>query len=1159
MSRTDRKNPGQSTTIVNRFFRKIACAALGLAALAATTGTARADYPSEVLADGPLAYYRLNESVTTPTFDTIVNSGTLGAAVNGIYSGSVTHPVSGILPANGAASANGTILSVAYNAGLNPAGAFTIEAWLKPSVANGAGVLTCALASMHAASPRTGWLIYQSDTGWNFRMYNGVDTATTISITGGGAPVAGNWYHLVVSFDGTTARMYVNGVAGPSAAPAAFVQNSDSAFNIASRSDGAFGWNGTADEVAFYPSALSASDAAAHNAAVTTNAAGYASQILASSPAGYWRLNESVPVYQVATNSGSLGVSANAKYFNGVTNAAGPSSPAFPGFGASNPCGKFDGSSGSVGSPLGLLNNRAKFTVMGWVKRGAVHSTRGGYFGQNDLLEFGDAGGGVNIEAWVDATGGNLVVPYPWADDEWGFITLTADGTTATLYLNGAVATTRTAPVASYGTNAFKFNIGGGGIFNASGDFFLGDIDEVAVFDKTLTAGRVLSLYLTATGGVVAPFMVSDPPVQSPAGTVYTTTPFTLTADVAGALPMSFQWRTNGTPIPGATSANYTKASATLSDAGNYDLVAINAYGAVTSSVVVVTVDPAVPPTIDVPPSSRLVYAGGNAQFTVAASGTSPLTYQWKHAGTNLPGATSVTLLVTNCTAAEAGAYTVGVSNVAGGLISSPAASLSLITPAPGSYEERAVSFKPLAYWRLNESSGTTAFDYMGGYDGTASGAVTPASPSASSPQYPGLGAGNTGYNFDGASGTVQIGNPAGLNVVGRFSVAVWVKLASTSGGLHNIFMHGYSTGPNGEAGLRRNGGVYQFFSWDGADHLVAAPIPAEDVGNWVYLVGTYNGTNYTLYHNGAQVGSVANAVGAVPVNLGWAIGSRGGNLSDGRFFDGDIDEVALFNKALTSQEVCALYNRAIGFTGSVEPTIKAITGTGINTVTNENFNVTDGGFTFVTPAPSTETDWSYTGTTWWSPGQATGFGNDNVSFLISPAYTVTKAGVVKLSFNHRHSFEADATLWDGGAVDVSINGGSFVRVSALAFDQNGYNGVGGGAPTLLGQSAFTGNSAGHPAFITSSCVLAGVQVGDTVRVRFVADYDNNTTGNLTPSGWEIDSIQLTEGGSGAVSVACPCGTLQQTGTLGAPWVDAGNPVIMETKSGPQRFFRVKP
>src|SRR5438034_5336117 len=131
-------------------------------ALASASATFAADFPNAILADGPLAYYRFGENVTTPTFDTVVNSGTLGAAVNGVYAIGVTHPVAGVLPANGAASADGTItiLSLAYNPSLNPAGAFTIEGWLKPTVTNGAGVLTCLLASMHAASLRTGWLIY---------------------------------------------------------------------------------------------------------------------------------------------------------------------------------------------------------------------------------------------------------------------------------------------------------------------------------------------------------------------------------------------------------------------------------------------------------------------------------------------------------------------------------------------------------------------------------------------------------------------------------------------------------------------------------------------------------------------------------------------------------------------------------------------------------------------------------------------------------------------------------------------------------------------------------------------------------------------------------------------------------------------------------------
>jgi hypothetical protein len=405
----------------------------------------------------------------------------------------------------------------------------------------------------------------------------------------------------------------------------------------------------------------------------------------------------------------------------------------------------------------------------------------------------------------------------------------------------------------------------------------------------------------------------------------------------------------------------------------------------------------------------------------------------------------------------------------------------------------------------------------------------------------------------------VNIGNPAGLNFTNRITLAAWIKPASASPGLYNILSHGYTTTPNGEVQMRRNGTIYEIGSWPTGGGVVAA-MPAEDVGNWVFIVGTYDGANWKLYHNAHLSGTSPSPNGLVLVNAGWAIGARGGSFGgDGRYFDGDIDEAMIFNRALTGQEVCALYNRAVGYAGSVEPTIARINGPGNNTITNETFNTDNGGFSFITPAPNPETDWTYTGTTWWSAGQNSAFADDNVSFLLSPIYTASRAGVVKLTFNHRYSFEADSVTYDGGAVDVSINGGAFYRVSALAFDQNPYNGVVASAATLLGQPAFTGNSTGHPAFITSSCVLAGVQSGNTIQVRFVADYDNNTTGGLTPSGWEIDSFQLVEGGSGAVSVACPCGTLQQTSALGSPWVDAGNPVVIETKSGPQRYFRVKP
>jgi hypothetical protein len=326
----------------------------------------------------------------------------------------------------------------------------------------------------------------------------------------------------------------------------------------------------------------------------------------------------------------------------------------------------------------------------------------------------------------------------------------------------------------------------------------------------------------------------------------------------------------------------------------------------------------------------------------------------------------------------------------------------------------------------------------------------------------------------------------------------------------------------------------------------------------WGFLVVINNGTNMSIYADGKLLGTRSGRNTSVTNAFNFNIGGGGIFDGTGNYFLGDLDEVAVFDRALSVQEICSLYRKGIGAVGANEPTISLISGTGAQNLTNVDFSISDGGFAADTPGGQPETAWSY-GTNWWSPGQATAFGNDNVSYLISPTNTISKTGVLRLTFTHRYSFEIG---YDGGAVEVSVNGGPYTYVPAAQFDQNGYNGTVPGAPSLAGKQGFVGNSAGHPAFITSSCLLAGVNAGDTVNVRFVADYDNNTTGNLTPSGWQIGSAALSEGAGGVVRVACPCGDLQRKqGDLGSsPWVDLGTgAALISTTPTNQQYFRIKP
>ena len=101
---------------------------------------------------------------------------------------------------------------------------------------------------------------------------------------------------------------------------------------------------------------------------------------------------------------------------------------------------------------------------------------------------------------------------------------------------------------------------------------------------------------------------------------------------------LSYQWRYNGANIAGATGSSYSKSNLQLSDSGSYDVVVSNSAGSVTSSAATLTV--ANPPAITSQPQNRTVDPGVSATFSVSASGSAPLSYQWRRNGANISGAT---------------------------------------------------------------------------------------------------------------------------------------------------------------------------------------------------------------------------------------------------------------------------------------------------------------------------------------------------------------------------------------------------------------------------------------------------------------------------------------------------------------------------------------
>ncbi len=645
---------------------------------------ARADYEAEVLSESPIAYYRFNDAVTVDDLPSAaLNLGSVGATGNGGYAGTFVRGVGGALPgsANTAVQGSNTIVEIPYNAALNTAGSFTVEAWLKPTAIPAAGALISPMASFResagvsgdAAFGRRGWLIYQGDaaTGFNFRAYNRNASNFTFSLTSGaGSVTAGAWHHVVVTWDSTAAqgKIYVNGVLKATSAvvPASgentttYVPNDINPISLGSRGAGAFPWSGDIDEPAYYTTALSDAQVLAHynNGINPSPSPSYDTVVLADAPAGYWRLGEAAFVPRtppVADNVGTLGASADGGYYAGSKNATtGPApSSGFLGFGADNSCLSLATANGHVGTPNpGLLNGRTAFTVMGWVKRGAVKSTRGGYFGQNDLLEFGDADNGTNIEAWVNVAGTNIKTPYAFADNTWGFIVLTGDGITNRLYLDGQLAGTINSPEANYGTTAFPFNIGGGGIFAGTGDYFRGEIDEVAIFDKAVTAGRVKQLFDAAKADI-PPTLADLVPVVTPIGDIPEGQPYSLTVDPSGTPPFSFQWRRNGVDIPGATSQTYTVPAAVANSPDplipfTYTVVISNGFPpSVTSDPVDVYVTPALKWTgTDGTNPGTWAVTGGSLNWKTYTAGT-PAAFSSAYAAVFDDSGTATTVTLT--------------------------------------------------------------------------------------------------------------------------------------------------------------------------------------------------------------------------------------------------------------------------------------------------------------------------------------------------------------------------------------------------------------------------------------------------------------------------------------------------------------------------------
>jgi hypothetical protein len=398
-------------------------------------------------------------------------------------------------------------------------------------------------------------------------------------------------------------------------------------------------------------------------------------------------------------------------------------------------------------------------------------------------------------------------------------------------------------------------------------------------FSSAISSGATLALSPT-------PSITSQPTSQS--RFLGTTASFSVVASGTGTL--SYQWRFNGTSIPGATASTYSITSFQTTDAGTYSVVITNAFGSATSDDAILSITP--PPSITSQPASQSVDLGSTASFSVSATGAGTLTYQWSHNGTSILGATASTYSITSVPASDAGSYVVAVGNAAGRTTSANAILTVNIPAQPpcgtGPWQLGYWSFSTamlLDYW-AGESN---ALDRLGIYtnNGTITGNVTYTN-----------GVLGSGFHFDGNSSYISFGTNAGNFGTNDFTVDFWMQ-TTASGQQQGILDKRPVCGAAPMWDLRLDGDGTLSVEIDGTTGYYVGFGSQRHVndGSFHHITLTRRGANICLYIDNALDTSIwTSGIANIENSTSLTAGSSACIGCDGTaYFVGVLDEIQLW------------------------------------------------------------------------------------------------------------------------------------------------------------------------------------------------------------------------------------------------------------------------
>lgn len=824
-------------------------------------------------------------------------------------------------------------------------GDFTIEYWLKTSSAVSDNYQIAVMEKQPACNAVNAyWSIRMGGSGtaghihMNMASNSGQDPQNIVATKNIND---GNWHHVAFTRSNVVVAVYLDGALDNRVTNASTATLSNSApftvgQSICSCCDGTQVFSGGIDELSIYNRALSDTEIGtvynagvygkcgappvivtqpASQTVVTNGTAGFTVVATGQSPLTYqWSFNSSplsgatnaslvinnvqlinagtysvfiTNVFGSAQSSNAvLTVTTNTGTTGGDTNCAPVSNGLVDWWQAES------NALDSVGTNNGTVSGGVTYSV-GEVGRSFVFDGTGAVaFGPN-AGRFGT--GDFSVEFWMNTTA-------PVAEDY-------------------QMALIEKRPDCSYYQSLWGLRIGGPGTaghirFEVSSDNV--DNGEMVIGSKTVNNGQWHHIVATRTGGTMSLYVdgaLDTRTTVAGVANIDNTTDLMAGAAVCDGI--------DGTvPYTGKLD-EISLYNRVLSDAEILAIYSAGAYGKCGSNGGTGTA-----PVITQQPVSLTAQTNSMVGFTVTATGTPPLSYQWSFNATPISGATNSGFTIASVQLTNAGTYSVLVSNPFG---SAPSSNATLTVTVQST---NCTGIPGLVNWWRGEAN---ALDSIGTNNGTITSGTTYAT-------------GEVGQGFQLSSSGVTMDAEAGNFRTNDFTVEFWMKTASSTpailvgkrlncglGSAWNI-MIGYINGASypGKIG-------FELLSTVG-DYSAVAPNTVTD-NQWHHIALTRAGTNGSMYVDGALratntfwPSSTIDFNNTAPLKIGLSPCQGPGGLAP---YTGNLDELAIYNRVLSAAEIQNIYVAgSLGKCGSSAAPVITIQPTNIVATVGSTVNV---------------------------------------------------------------------------------------------------------------------------------------------------------------------------------------------------------------------------